>query len=144
MQSPPPYHCCVLGAPILCSFMSSPEFQVIRGTRAQRRSKRLRLVVPVEVIAFEGESEAFREATRMLSVNANGGLLVLDGSVCHGQVLQLVNQRTAEQQECRVVNVDACEDGKSAVGVEFVSPAGNFWQISFPPITPRVTSNNRN
>lgn len=124
--------------------MSSPEFQVIRGTRAQRRSKRLRLVVPVEVIAFEGESEAFREATRMLSVNANGGLLVLDGSVSHGQVLQLVNQRTAEQQECRVVNVDACEDGKSAVGVEFIRPAGNFWQISFPPITPRVASNNRN
>jgi len=124
--------------------MNPPEFQVRQCSRAQRRSKRLRLVVPVEVIAFEGESEAFREATRMLSVNANGGLLVLDRSVSRGQVLHLVNQRTAEHQECRVVNVDACEDGKSEVGVEFIGPAGNFWQISFPPITPRVTSNSRN
>jgi hypothetical protein len=124
--------------------MNPPEFQVRQTSRAQRRSKRLRLVVPVEVIAFEGESEAFREATRMLFVNANGGLLVLGGTVSHGQVLQLVNQRTAEQQECRVINVDACEDGKSAVGVEFIGHAGNFWQISFPPINPRITSNSRN
>lgn len=80
----------------------------------------------------------------MLSVNANGGLLVLGGSVSRGQVLHLVNQRTSEQRECRVVNVDPGEGGKSAVGVEFVGPAGNFWQISFPPITPRITSNNRN
>ena len=124
--------------------MNPPEFQVRQCSRAQRRSKRLQLVVPVEVIAFEGESEAFREATRMLSVNANGGLLVLGGSVSHGQVLHLVNQRTAEHQECRVVNVDTCEGGKSAVGVEFIRPAGNFWQISFPPITPRITSSSRN
>ncbi len=78
----------------------------------------------------------------MLSVNANGGLLVLDGPVTHGQVLRLVNRRTAEHQECRVVNVDACEDGKSAVGVEFIGSAGNFWQISFPPITTRAPSSN--
>src|SRR5579864_2848137 len=144
MQSPPPYHCRVSAAPLLCSCMNPPEFQVRQTSRVQRRSKRLRLVVPVEVIAFEGESEAFREAARMLSVNANGGLLVLGGQVSRGQVLHLVNQRTAEQQECRVVNVDACEDGKSAVGVEFTGPAGNFWQISFPPINPRITSNSRN
>lgn len=80
--------------------MNPPEFQVRQCSRTQRRSKRLQLVVPVEVIAFEGESEAFREATRMLSVNANGGLLVLGGSVSHGQVLHLVNQRTAERREC--------------------------------------------
>jgi len=124
--------------------MNPPEIQVRQTSRVQRRSKRLRLVVPVEVIAFEGESEAFREAARMLSVNANGGLLVLGGQVSRGQVLHLVNQRTAEQQECRVVSVDACEGGKSAVGVEFLRSAGNFWQISFPPITPRITSNDSN
>ncbi|HKV28105.1 MAG TPA: hypothetical protein VJN90_07515 [Candidatus Acidoferrales bacterium] len=124
--------------------MNPPEFQVRQSSRAQRRSKRLQLVVPVEVIAFDGESEAFREAARMLSVNANGGLLVLGSPVSHGQVLRLVNRRTDEHQECRVVHVDVCENGKSAVGVEFIGPAGNFWQISFPPITPRITPNSRN
>jgi len=124
--------------------MNPPEIQVRQTSRAQRRSKRLRLVVPVEVIAFEGGSEAFREAARMLSVNANGGLLILGRPVSRGQVLRLVNRRTSEQQECRVVSVDACEAGKSAVGVEFVGAAGNFWQICFPPVTPRITSNNNN
>ncbi|HVA17665.1 MAG TPA: hypothetical protein VMV59_08135 [Candidatus Dormibacteraeota bacterium] len=124
--------------------MNPPEYQVRQCSRAHRRSKRLRLVVPVEVIAFVGESEAFREATRMLSVNANGGLLALAGSVCRGQVLRLVNQRTTEHQECRVVNVDAAEDGKWVVGVEFTRPAGNFWQIYFPPLNPRITPNSRN
>ncbi len=118
--------------------MNPPEFQAKQCGRARRRSKRLQLVVPVEVIAFEGESEAFREATRMLTVNANGGLLMLGASVSRGQLLRLVNQRTAEHQECRVVNIDEAEDGKWAVGVEFTQPAGNFWQISFPPVTPRI------
>ncbi|MHB8525960.1 MAG: hypothetical protein ACYDD2_07385 [Candidatus Acidiferrales bacterium] len=124
--------------------MTPPEFQVRPCSRSHRRSKRLQLVVPVEVIAFEGESEAFREATRMLSVNANGGLLALAASVSQGQVLRLVNQRTTEHQECRVVNIDAAEDGKWAVGVEFTCPANNFWQISFPPLSPRITTASRN
>jgi hypothetical protein len=108
--------------------------------RSQRRSKRLKLVVPVEVIAFKGESEAFREATEMLSVNAHGGLMVLEASVQPGQTLRLVNQRTTEQQDCRVVSVGSVQGGKSAVGVEFVNPAANFWQISFPPLVPRLAS----
>ena len=124
--------------------MNPPEIQVRQCGRIHRRSKRLQLVVPVEVIAYEGEGEAFREATRMLSVNANGGLLVLDGSVSRGQVLRLVNKRTTEHQECRVVNVDAAEDGKWAVGIEFTRPAANFWQISFPLLSPRTTPEDRN
>jgi hypothetical protein len=112
--------------------------------RAQRRSKRLKLVVPVEVIAFEGESEAFREATEMLSVNAHGGLVALAANVQPGQTLRLVNQRTTEQQDCRVVNVGSADGGKSAVGLEFVSPAANFWQISFPPLLPRAILSSSN
>ncbi|HVB36503.1 MAG TPA: hypothetical protein VND42_04615 [Candidatus Acidoferrales bacterium] len=60
---------------------------------------------------------------------------MLGASVSRGQLLRLVNKRTAEHQECRVVNIGEAEDGKWAVGVEFTQPAANFWQISFPPIT---------
>jgi len=124
--------------------MNPPEIQVRQCGRAHRRSKRLRLVVPVEVIVLEGEAEAFREATQMLSVNANGGLVVLGGSVRRGQTVRLVNRRTTEHQECRVVNLEAAEDGRWAVGVEFIRPASNFWQISFPPLRPRITPDERN
>ena len=124
--------------------MDHAKLRSRQAGKALRRSKRLKLVVPVEVVAVEGESGAFREATEMLSINAHGGLLVLASRVILGQKLHLVNQRTTEEQECRVVNVGSAEGGKCAVGIEFVSPALNFWQISFPPIASRVPAQSRN
>lgn len=116
----------------------------IRATgRALRRSKRLKLAVPVEVTAYEGEAEAFREATQVMDVNAHGGLLILEGSVRHGQTLRVLNRRSQQQQECRVVNVEAADGGKWAVGIEFTSPAETFWQISFPPTAPRAATDSR-
>ncbi len=101
-------------------------------------------MIPVEVIAFEGEAEAFREPAQMLSVNAHGGLVMLAGSVKEGQMLRLVNRRTTEQQPCRVVSIGPADCGKSAVGIEFVTPALNFWQISFPPVLSRVPVQSQN
>ncbi len=109
-----------------------------RPTRAQRRSKRLRLVVPVEVVAFEGESQIFRESAQVRCVSAHGGLVILAPSVSVGQTLRLINRRTQQHQDCRVVNVEETDDGKCAAGVEFLEAAQNFWQISFPPLNPRV------
>lgn len=124
--------------------MTPLKSQTRPGSKAQRRSKRLKLVVPVEVIALEGELEAFREAAQMLSVNAHGGLVMLAGSVKEGQTLRLVNRRTTEQQQCRVVSIGPADRGKSAVGIEFVNPALNFWQISFPPVVPRMVVQSQN
>lgn len=105
-----------------------------RQLRSRRRSKRLRLNVPVEVIAFQGETELFREAAHVASVSAHGGLLVTAASLAAGQVLRLVNRTTREHQDCRVVHVESTEGSKWAAGFEFLQPAGNFWQISFPPL----------
>jgi hypothetical protein len=120
--------------------MTPTKVATRQSGRSQRRSKRLKLIVPVEVIALQGESEAFREATEMLSVNAHGGLVALAANVQPGQSLRLVNQRTTEQQDCRVVSVGSNHGGKCNVGLEFVSPAANFWKISFPPMVSRGIS----
>lgn len=114
--------------------MSAATISAPRQIRARRRSKRLRLTVPVDVIAFEGEKELFRESAQMHCVNAHGGLVVMVATVTIGQVLRLINRNTREQQECRVVNLETAQDSKWAAGIEFVQPdaAGNFWQISFP------------
>lgn len=109
-----------------------------RQSRAQRRSKRLRLTIPVEVTAFDGDTELFRESARVQCVSAHGGLVILNASVATGQVLRLINRHTQEHQDCRVVNVEAAEDNKCAAGVEFLRPAGNFWQVSFPPLNGRL------
>lgn len=124
--------------------MEHSKLMTRRDGKALRRSKRLKLVIPVEVIAQEGEKVAFREAAEMLSVNAHGGLLKLSANVQKGQTLRLVNRRTSEVQECRVVSVGSAMGGKSAVGIEFKSTASNFWQISFPPLMPRVAAESQN
>lgn len=112
--------------------------------KALRRSKRLKLVIPVEVISQEGEKVAFREAAEMQSVNAHGGLLKLAANVRKGQTLRLVNRRTAEQQECRVVSVGSTMSGKAAIGIEFTKTAANFWQITFPPLVPKLAAESKN
>ena len=109
-----------------------------RQLRSRRRSKRLRLTVPVEVIGLEGGAELFRESAYVRCVSAHGGLVVMAASVVAGQVLRLINRNTREHQDCRVIHVESAEGSKWAAGIEFLQPAGNFWQISFPPLNLRL------
>lgn len=116
----------------------SPTISAPRNVRSRRRSKRLRLTVPVDIIGLEGEKELFREFAHMHCVNAHGGQIVMATTVEIGQVVRIVNRNTREQQDCRVVNVESAENSKWAAGLEFLKPAGNFWQISFPPLNLRI------
>lgn len=106
--------------------------------RRLRRSKRLSLTVPVSVFGQNASGQHFREFTHMISVNAHGGLLVLDATVQKGQTLILENRRTGEQQEFRVAYVGSSTNGKSAVGIELANGSVDFWRIYFPPLTSRV------
>lgn len=65
-------------------------------------------------------------------------------AVSIGQVLRIVNRNTREHQDCRVVNVESAEGRKWAAGIEFLQPAGNFWQISFPSLNPRAVEESCN
>lgn len=91
--------------------------------------------VEVQVYGEDVFKESFREFTRMLSVNAFGGLLALAARVQRGQKVLVMNRKTREEQECRVVCVGPVQEGKWPVGIEFLRPAENFWRIYFPPIT---------
>lgn len=70
----------------------------------------------------------------MLSLSANGGTVALAARVVPGQTILLVNEATRQEQECRVVYVGPWEDGKAKVGIAFMQPAPDFWQVSFPPV----------
>lgn len=116
--------------------MSSSLAQIKLG-RQLRRSKRLALSVPVEVYGQDAFGESFREFTRMLSVNAHGGLLALAARVQTDQTVFIVNTKTREEQEFRVVHVGELQDGKWRAGIEFVHGAADFWRIYFPRIPSR-------
>jgi hypothetical protein len=108
----------------------------IKLDRLPRRSKRLSLSVAVQVYGQDVFGESFHEFTHMLSVNAHGGLLALAARAQKGATVLVVNRKTREEQECRVVDVGPLQDGKWTVGIEFVDAPANFWQISFPPPNP--------
>ena len=99
----------------------------------QRRSQRVLLSVPVEVVAQRPDKEPLSEATRTVVVNAHGALVLLALKVSIGQLLTLKHGKTEEEQACRVVNVAPGQAGKSEVGVEFMKPNPRFWRIAFPP-----------
>lgn len=96
----------------------------------RRRSQRVTLSVPV--VVSETEHRSVLERTRSVAVNRYGGLLELHVSVIWGQNLMLTNPFSRATQECRVVYVGPTQQDKRLIGVEFMEPVSNFWNISFP------------
>ncbi len=107
----------------------------------RRRSKRLALRVPVIVYGRMRDKSVFHEKTRTLSVSAHGGMLALAAPVLVGQTILAVNEATGEEQEARVVYVEASVRGKAEVGIAFLGAAPNFWQVSFPPVRRKSSPN---
>jgi hypothetical protein len=101
---------------------------------SRRRSQRVFLSVPVIVRVQEGlGNSGFEEETQTMIVNAHGALILLAARVTKGQKLRMTNRSTKAEQMCRVASFGPKTDGKTQVGIEFVKPSPDFWQISFPP-----------
>jgi len=100
----------------------------------QRRSKRLPLAIPVRVYGRTSDNQPFRDVTVTECVNVHGGLLPLAPKVTRGQKLLLVHSITEEERECRVVYVEAKQQGRKAVAVEFTESGGDFWHVFSPMV----------
>jgi hypothetical protein len=100
----------------------------------RRRSQRVILSLRVIVRTEDGpKATSFEEETHTLIVNAHGALIALKSKVAKGQKLRLTNRATKAEQVCRVANLGPTSEGKAQIGVEFLKPSPDFWQISFPP-----------
>jgi hypothetical protein len=98
-----------------------------------RRSHRVAIDMPVEVVGKTLNGKEFRQETRTTAVNAHGALVVLAITTDVEPSLLLTNKRTGEKAECRLVHQKRIESGKSELGIEFVTPQPRFWGIAFPP-----------
>jgi len=99
----------------------------------RRRSQRVTLIIPILVSEPIGKDRVAREQTHTLAVNRYGGLIALRSNVSPGQSLLMTHTISRVCTECRVVFLGPNHRGKRQVGVEFVDPVTNFWNISFPP-----------
>jgi hypothetical protein len=100
----------------------------------RRRSQRVILSLPISV-GSEGSSPetSFVEETRTLVVNEHGALIALAHKVEAEQTLRLINLATNLEQLCKVSYVGSPSEGKTQVGLKFLTPFADFWSISFPP-----------
>jgi hypothetical protein len=99
-----------------------------------RRSQRVCLNVDVQVEVRRGKENLPPEQTKTLIVSAHGALLLLQTQVATRDLLKLRNDRTDEEMECRVVDVNMGASGVQEVGIEFLQPNRKFWRIAFPPL----------
>jgi len=98
-----------------------------------RRSKRIILDVPL-VICGEGEDKRpFREQTFTITLNAHGGLVLLENRVARGQTVLLMNPKNWDEREATIAFVGPPYAGLATVGIEFAQPSPEFWAISAPP-----------
>ena len=104
--------------------MGESEVQVA----SSRRSQRVQIAMPVIVRGAD-----FQKETSTVTVNAHGGLVMLIAKVARGDLIWLMNPKTAEELPFRVVLLGNPKDGKTPVAVEFSEPSPVFWKISFPP-----------
>jgi hypothetical protein len=76
----------------------------------------------------------FYEEVKAFSVSADGCLLLLSAPIGDGQDLLLINNRTSQEQICRVVHSSIRDERRCEVAVTFPSPNPQFWQASQIPI----------
>ena len=114
--------------------MSSGSLFACGPDVTRRRSQRVILSLRVIVRTEDGpKATSFEEETHTLIVNAHGALIALKSKVAKGQKLRLTNRATKAEQVCRVANLGPTSEGKAQIGIEFLKPSPDFWQISFPP-----------
>jgi hypothetical protein len=93
-----------------------------------RRSRRVQIAMPVIV-----HGANFRETTFTVTVNAHGGFVRLKAKVAQGDLIWLINPKTTEELQVKIVFLGNPHDGKILVGVEFTEASPLFWRINFPP-----------
>lgn len=96
----------------------------------RRRSKRIRARVRISVRIQARNKETVCEDTDSLIVNAHGALILLASPVGRDQFVTVVNPKTKQELLARVTAIGAHFMGKSQVGIEFIRPAPEFWDIN--------------
>ena len=101
----------------------------------QRRSQRVHLVVPLNVVWSTPDGVRHNEPAKTEVVNAYGGLLQMkEPYPGFKEVVELSHSSTARSCKGRVVWIFEPEDGKQArIAIELAVASQAFWGVSFPP-----------
>ena len=112
---------------------SAPLHKGVAHSTMGRRSSRVMIEVPVEVIGQTGNGLVFREETRTIAVNAHGALLNSAMSLDITSTIVVKNKKTNDEVQCRVIFRRETQQGRADMGIEFIAAHPTFWAITFPP-----------
>ena len=118
---------------------TSPAKTTTKPVGRGSRLKRITLRVPVLVRGPKANPGKMREVTQTLVVLPQGAVVSMGENIGLGEELNLVNLKTGDEVDCRVVGMKLGDDGKNNVEIEFLQEATSFWPVSFPREVPRGT-----
>lgn len=97
-----------------------------------RRSTRLPLRIPIEIISLDA-AQSFSGKYETAVVSAHGCGVLIPGRLEKGTpvVVQLISN--SHTRNARVVTAISIEGTSSLLGLEFDTPASDFWQVENPP-----------
>lgn len=109
------------------------ELESARQRRNYRRSDRVFLVVPVDVVWMKAEGKQAKETAATEVVNAHGALLRMNAHLPVNTRLVLTHRVTQQSSPARVVATQPPQDGgKMGIAVELDEPSESFWGVTIP------------
>ncbi len=100
--------------------------------KERRRTQRVSLTVPIAVHGHHEDGQKFCIHVKSNAVSQHGAQLESEHPLVVGQSVIIVNESNARKVEARIVSIQRKRDGKTYVGVEFLSGEINFWNMTFP------------
>lgn len=100
--------------------------------KERRRTQRVALSVPLVVNGQNEDGEKFSIRAKTNSVSQHGAQLETEHPLIVGQMVLLINENSARKVEARVASIQRKRDGKTYIGLEFLSGEINFWNMTFP------------
>src|SRR6266481_4364537 len=98
--------------------------------KTPRSSERIPMRVPVVIYGFAGKGGAFHEDAETILINSSGALVTLKAKLALGDTVFLVHKGSRQEQEVRVVYLDAYSDRETRVGLAFKQPVSDFWKTT--------------
>jgi len=100
--------------------------------KERRRTQRVSLTVPLAVHGHDEDGQKFCVHVRSNAVSQHGAQMETEHPLVVGQSVVIVNESNARKVEARIASIQRKRDGKTYVGVEFLSGEINFWNMTFP------------
>lgn len=108
----------------------------VQPREERRRSQRVLLVVPVQVVWKSDDGVEVKENAETEVVSAHGALLRMKAPITLAREVQIIRASQRLSASARVVGMyPARADGLVRVAVELGVPSETFWGVTIPRVT---------